>query len=75
MIESFTWRDAERTVRFGRGTLATARELFGEGYALLTTARAARDAPDVVAAAASVHHVAPGRVDELSAALLGELPQ
>jgi len=74
VIEGFTWHDAERTVRFGRGAIATAAELFGEGYALLTTERAAGDAPEVVSAAASVHHVAPGRVDEQSAALLAEVP-
>ena len=75
VIEGFTWEDAERTVRFGRGALATAAELLGDGYALLTTERAAGAAPDVVSAAASVHHVAPGRVDELSAALLDEVPE
>lgn len=74
MIEPFTWQDGERLVRFGRGTRSEARELLGEGYALLTTPRARESAPDVVAHAESVHEVAPGLVDELSAALLGEVP-
>jgi alcohol dehydrogenase class IV len=71
---NFTWRDGERTVRFGRGALADAPQLLDEPYALLTTPRAEAAAPGVVAAAASVHHVASGLVDELSAALLDEVP-
>ena len=71
----FTWRDGERVIRFGRGAVADARELFAEPYALLTTPRAQAAAPDVVAGAASVHHVASGLVDELSAALLGDVPE
>jgi alcohol dehydrogenase class IV len=67
--ESFRWQDGERLVRFGRGTLAEAPELLGEGYALLTTARAAGAAPAVVERAAAVHHVEPGRVDEIAAIL------
>jgi alcohol dehydrogenase class IV len=75
VIEPFTWQDGERVVRFGRGTLAGAGELLGDGYALLTTPRTRAAAPEVVAAAASVHEVAPGLVDELSAALIDEVPQ
>jgi alcohol dehydrogenase class IV len=70
----FTWRDGERTIRFGRGCLATADELLDEPYALLTTTRGEQAAPDVVAQAQRVHHVAGGLVDELSAALLDEVP-
>jgi alcohol dehydrogenase class IV len=66
MPDPFTWLDGERTIRFGRGTIASAGELLGVGYTLLTTARAERAAPDVVANAASVHHVRPGRVDEIA---------
>jgi alcohol dehydrogenase class IV len=66
MADSFTWRDGERTIRFGRGTIATAGELLGKGYTLLTTPRAESAAPDVVANAAAVHHVRPGRVDEIA---------
>ncbi|HEX8082706.1 MAG TPA: iron-containing alcohol dehydrogenase [Solirubrobacteraceae bacterium] len=71
----FEWHDGERTIRFGRGAIASAGELLGDGFVLLTTPRAESAAPDVVAAAASVHHVAPGLVDELSAALLGSVPE
>ncbi|HEX2085072.1 MAG TPA: iron-containing alcohol dehydrogenase [Solirubrobacteraceae bacterium] len=74
-MSDFTWHDGERVVRFGRGCAADAPSLLGEPYALLTTARAAAAAPDVVAGAGSVHHVAPGLVDELSAALLDEVPE
>jgi alcohol dehydrogenase class IV len=66
MPDPFTWQDGERTIRFGRGTVATAGELLGTGYTLLTTERAERSAPAVVAAAAAVHHVRPGRVDEIA---------
>jgi len=67
--DSFRWQDGERLVLFGRGTLAEAPELLGEGYALLTTPRAAAAAPVVVERAGAVHHVEPGRVDELAAVL------
>ena len=66
MGDVFTWQDGERTIRFGRGTIATAGELLGTGYTLLTTERAEASAPDVVAAAGAVHHVRPGRVDEIA---------
>ena len=45
MAEDFTWRDGERTVRFGRGAVADAGGLLGEGYVLLTTDRALAAAP------------------------------
>jgi alcohol dehydrogenase class IV len=66
MGDAFTWQDGERTIRFGRGTVATFEELLGTGYTLLTTERAEASAPDVVAAAGAVHHVRPGRVDEIA---------
>jgi alcohol dehydrogenase class IV len=70
-IEPFTWRDGERLVRFGRGTVAEAVErLGGPGYALLTTERAAAAAPHVAEAAGEVHHVGAGLVGELAAGLL-----
>jgi alcohol dehydrogenase class IV len=71
MGETFTWRDGERTIRFGRGTIATAGELLGGGYTLLTTPRAEGVAPQVVADARTVHHVRPGRVDEIAGELRG----
>jgi alcohol dehydrogenase class IV len=71
-VEAFTWRDGERTIRFGRGTAAEAVDVLGgPGYALLTTERAAAALPAVVDAAAGVHHVGPGLVDELAGELLG----
>jgi alcohol dehydrogenase class IV len=70
MEPSFSWRDGERLIRFGRGAIADAPSLLGEGYALLTTERAEHSAPEVVARAGRVHHVASGLVDELSAELL-----
>src|SRR3954454_5068575 len=77
MADRFTWQDGERPIRFGRGTLATGGGLLGEGYTLLTTPRAEGDAPDVVSAAGAVHHVRPGRVDEIAeelrATVRGEL--
>jgi alcohol dehydrogenase class IV len=66
MADPFTWQDGERTIRFGRGTVASAEELLGTGYTLLTTERAETSAPGVVAAAGAVHHVRPGRVDEIA---------
>jgi alcohol dehydrogenase class IV len=66
---SFRWPDGERLIVFGRGSLESSGDLLGSGYALLTTPRAARSAPSVVAAAASVHEIPDGRVDELAAAL------
>jgi alcohol dehydrogenase class IV len=73
MADAFTWQDGERTIRFGRGTIATALELLGTGYTLLTTERAERSAPDVVAEAGAVHHVRPGRVDEIAEELRGDV--
>ncbi len=72
--DSFTWQDGERTIRFGRGAAAEAVEVLGgPGYTLLTTERAAAMAPAVAEAAGAVHHVPDGLVDEIAAALLGEV--
>jgi alcohol dehydrogenase class IV len=71
-VSGFTWRDGERTIRFGRGVIAEAVDaLGGEGYALLTTERAAAMAPGVVEAAAGVHMLADGNVDAIAGDLLG----
>jgi alcohol dehydrogenase class IV len=69
-VSGFTWHDGERAIHFGRGRIAEAVELLPAGYALLTTERGQDDAPAVVEAAAEVHLVGPGLVDELSAELL-----
>jgi alcohol dehydrogenase class IV len=73
MPESFRWHDGERTIRFGRGALADAPELLGDGYVVLTTPRAAGSAPAVVDAARERHDVPSGRVDEVAAGLLERL--
>jgi alcohol dehydrogenase class IV len=73
VIGDFTWRDGERLVRFGRGTLAEARDLLGERYIVLTTERAAGSAPAVVAGAEVMHHVPAGRVDDVAGDLLDDL--
>ena len=70
MATDFTWQDGERRIRFGRGAIADAPELLGEGYTLLTTPRAATTAPAVVQRAAAVHEVARGQVDAVAGALL-----
>jgi alcohol dehydrogenase class IV len=66
----FTWQDGERTIRFGRGTVADAPSLLGGTYTLLTTPRAEASAPAVVEGAGAVHHVGAGLVDELAAELI-----
>lgn len=67
--EPFRWRDGERLIVFGRGELEQAGQLLAPGYVLLTTPRAAAGALQLVEQAGSVHHVEPGRVDELAAGL------
>jgi alcohol dehydrogenase class IV len=73
VTRDFTWRDGDRIVRFGRGALAEAPDLLDDGYVLLTTPRAQGSAPAVLAGAAAVHHVAPGRVDEVAGDLLADV--
>jgi alcohol dehydrogenase class IV len=74
VAEGFTWRDGERTIRFGAGLAAEAPDLLGqhgfERFVLLTTGRAERSAPALAESAAEVLHVPAGKVDEISAALL-----
>lgn len=72
MPEDFTWRDGERTIRFGRGAIGDAPELLGDGYLLLTTERAQAAAPALADAAARTLHVGPGLVDELAGDLLAQ---
>ncbi|HEV7845587.1 MAG TPA: iron-containing alcohol dehydrogenase [Thermoleophilaceae bacterium] len=71
--DSFTMRDGERTIRFGKGSAAEASDLLRSGgfgdYALLTTERAAASVP---LDPAELIHVPAGLVDELSASLLPE---
>lgn len=70
MEPGFTWKDGERQIRFGRGSAAASADLLGAGYTLLSTERALQAAPGLAEGAAAVHHVPPGRVDEIAAALL-----
>ena len=69
-MNGFTWKDGERTIRFGRGCAATAEELLGTGYLLLTTKRARGTLPAVEQAAEEVIDVPAGFVDEIAADLL-----
>ncbi|CAB4919108.1 unannotated protein [freshwater metagenome] len=73
MPEDFTWRDGDRTIRFGRTALDDAPKLLGEGYLLLASARAAAAAPALVDAAGRVCTIGPGRVDDLAGDLLDEV--
>jgi alcohol dehydrogenase class IV len=68
--ERFTWQDGERTIHFGRGALGEAAASLGEGYTLLTTARARAMAPELAEHAGALHEVGAGRVDEVAGALL-----
>jgi alcohol dehydrogenase class IV len=70
-VTAFAWHDGERVIHFGRGSAADAVSLLGgPGYALLTTPRGAAALPAVVEAAAAVHEVPGGLVDELAGDLL-----
>jgi alcohol dehydrogenase class IV len=69
----FTWRDGDRIIRFGRGAVKEAPGLLGDGYVLLTTPRAADQAPALSDGATAVHHVATGRVDEVAGDLLDQV--
>lgn len=71
--DRFTWQDGERTIFFGRGALAAAADALGDGFTLLTTARARAMAPALAQRAGAQHEVAAGRVDELAGALLPTL--
>lgn len=74
---SFTWVDAERLIRYGRGVAAEGPALLtGRGferYALLTTERAATQAPALVEAADVVLHVPSGGVPEAAATVRGDV--
>jgi len=71
-LTSFTWRDGDRLIRFGRGAVEEAVELLGgPGFTLLSTERAATAAPHVATVAAQVHHVGSGPVPDLAGGLLG----
>ena len=66
-------------IRFGQGALADAPRLLQqrgfEGYALLTTERAARDAPEIVRDAAMVVEVPGGSVPEAAGFVRGQVDE
>jgi alcohol dehydrogenase class IV len=76
MAEDFTWRDGERTIRFGAGVAGEAGALLEqhgfERFVLVTTERAAESSPGLTGRAVKELHVPAGKVDEVSAALLGQ---
>jgi alcohol dehydrogenase class IV len=65
-VTAFSWRDGDRTIRFGAGAGAAA----WTDADVLTTARAEAAIPAAVLASARVHHVPPGQVPDTAAALL-----
>jgi len=69
----FTFRDGERVMRFAAGAVAEAPGLLAshgfDDYALLTTERAAGDAPAVAEGASVVLHVPTGPVPDIAAAV------
>jgi len=69
-MDGFTWKDGERTIRFGRGCADGAGELLGSGFLLLTTPRARGTLPAIEERAAQAIDVPPGFVDEIAAELL-----
>jgi alcohol dehydrogenase class IV len=78
MGEDFTWRDGERVIRFGELAAAEAPGLIEQNgfadFVLLTTERAAPAVPALAERAAAVVQVPPGKVDEIAAALLAQIP-
>jgi alcohol dehydrogenase class IV len=78
VAEGFTWRDGERTIRYGTGVAAQASALLEQNgfeyFVLLTTERASAEAPRLAERASAVVHVPAGKVDEISAELLTRVP-
>lgn len=78
MAGDFVWEDAGRTVVFRGDGLERAADLV-QGrdlvpFALLSTPRALSEAPELAAAATSVHEVGPGQIPDLAAGLLPQPP-
>jgi alcohol dehydrogenase class IV len=70
----FTWRDGDRTISFGRGSVDDAPDLLQAGYVLLTTTRARPDIPTAIRdGAAATFEVGAGTVDVLAGALLPDI--
>ncbi len=76
--QGFTWRDGERTIRFGPDALSGARELIRqhgwERYELVSTQRALASASmELAGDAGVVHEIQPGPVPEAAAAVLDQV--
>jgi alcohol dehydrogenase class IV len=73
----FTFVDGDRLIRFGEGVRGEAGALLEQrgfsGYALLSTPRARGAAPELAESAQVVADVPEGRVDEVSAAVRGQV--
>ena len=71
--QAFTWLDGERLIRYGGAALADAPALLEQrgftGFALLTTPRAERSAPDLATLADVVLHVPAEPVPEAAASV------
>lgn len=74
MPEGFRHVDRDQTIVFGEGAVDTAADLIGEGFTLLTTARAAGAVPNVAERASVVIEVPQGQVDVVAAAVLPQVP-
>ncbi len=70
-MTAFRHVEAGRVIVFGPDARRSGAELIGAGFTLLTTARAARAAPDVVERAGTVVEVPSGLVENLAGDLLG----
>ena len=77
MTPGFTFVDGERLIRFGEGVLGEAAGLLEQrwfsGYALLTTPRSRDSAADLTEQADVVLDVPSGRVDDVAAAVRGQV--
>src|SRR4051794_13691301 len=73
MSETFRHVDRDQTIVFGAGALDQAADLIGDGYTLLTTARASAPAPGLAERAAHVVHVPGGPVDGVAADLRADV--
>ena len=70
-MSAFRHVESDRVILFGLGAREAGAELIGSGYTLLTTARAARAAPEVAQRAGEVVEVASGLVEDVAGNLLG----
>jgi alcohol dehydrogenase class IV len=74
---AFTWVDGERLIRYGAGAVDEGPALLAargfERFALLTTERAASDAPALADAADVVLHVPSGQVPEAAASVRADV--